>query len=102
MFLVSQSLTTVWHSPALLYVCSAQILSTSKSDVECRFRGARLRITNKTTSFGARAVSARTEVRILIIASEDTPSGSFPSDLGPYQPPSRRDWDPQPDATFTA
>ncbi|RPD71401.1 hypothetical protein L226DRAFT_491521 [Lentinus tigrinus ALCF2SS1-7] len=41
-YLVSQSLTTVWHSPALL--------------------GARLRITNKTTAFGARTVSARTEI----------------------------------------
>ncbi|RDX49766.1 hypothetical protein K466DRAFT_542333 [Polyporus arcularius HHB13444] len=41
-FLVSQSLTTVFHSPALL--------------------GARLRITNKTTAFGARTVSARTEI----------------------------------------
>ncbi|KAI0690931.1 hypothetical protein C8T65DRAFT_671071 [Cerioporus squamosus] len=41
-YLVSQSLTTVWHSPAML--------------------GARLRITNKTTAFGARTVSARTEI----------------------------------------
>ncbi len=58
--LVSQAITTVFHAPAAVYV---QPLRLDGSRLILLSRGARLRIVNKTTSFGSRTVSARVEVR---------------------------------------
>lgn len=66
--LVSQAITTVFHAPATTCVVPVQLpafCARVKHDLAYHHRGAKLRIINTTVSFGARTVTARTEVRHL-------------------------------------
>ena len=105
-YLVSQALMTVFHSPALMYVHHLPTISS------CRLtrvsRNTRLRIVNKTTAFGARTVTARTEVRITLHAAcsqalADEPRlWSLLTDLGLNKPSADCNRGPQSDAAFAA